>query len=334
MSDGRLVLLTGATGFLGGRLARRLAAAGWTLRCFVRAGSATVELERLGAEIVTGDIASAADLTAALTGAAVAYHLAAIYDVGVVDEAALERTNVGGTAAFLAAVAAAATPRAIYVSTTMALGPVPAGTIGDATHEHPGPYNSAYERTRAEAHRLAVAAQGRGLPLLIACPANVYGPGDAGPNGRFIADLLAGRVPGLLRSEAEFGYVHVDDVAEGLFRMAEQGRVGQTYVLSGEVRGFNGFAAAVAAAAGRRLPPLRLPLALARLTGRVLDPISRVTGLRFPVTREGVDTVAVGRYVYSHEAAGRDLGFEPRPLSAGLPETVGYFQERRRRGKV
>ncbi|MBI4544236.1 MAG: NAD-dependent epimerase/dehydratase family protein, partial [Gemmatimonadetes bacterium] len=261
-----------------------------------------------------------------LDGAEVAYHLAAAYEIGVVDERAMERANVGGTQAFLGAVEAAGTARAVYVSSTAALGPVPEGEGDEDTRYAPaGRYPSAYHRTKAAAHRLALEAQRRGLPLVIVCPAFVYGPGDHGPGGRFIADLLAGRVPGLLTRPAWFSYVHVDDVAQGLVLAGERGAPGAVYVLSGEHASLNEFAARVARLAGRRPPLLRFPVPLARLTGALLDVVSRATGLRFPITREGVDAVARHRWLHSHERATRELGWRPRPLAEGLPETVEWF---------
>ncbi|HEX7048679.1 MAG TPA: NAD-dependent epimerase/dehydratase family protein [Longimicrobiales bacterium] len=331
MAHGRRVFLTGATGFIGTRLARRLAADGDRLRCLVRADSDTAELERLGAERIEGDITDAAALVRGLDGVELAYHLAAIYDVGVVDERAMTRTNVEGTRAFLDAVARAGTPRAVYVSTTAALAPVTDGE-GDENTEYPpdARYPSAYHRTKAEAHRLARAAQRDGLPLIIACPAYVYGPGDRGPGGRFLMDLLAGRMPGLLARPGWFSYVHVDDVVEGLILAAERGVPGETYVLSGEHCSVNDFAARAAALAGRRPPRLRFPVPLARLTGTALDAIGRRTGMRFPISRESVDVAAELRWLHSNAKAGRELGWTPRPLADGLPETIAWFANHRR----
>ncbi len=195
MADRRLVFLTGATGFIGTRLARRLAEGGAGLRCLVRPTSRTGELERLGAELFVGETWDEAAVARGLAGAELAYHLAGYYDIGVVDAAAMRRTNVEGTRVFLAAIEGAGTARVVHVSTTVALGPVAAGE-GDEGSEHGPRFTSEYERTKTAAHRLAVAAQRRGLPVVIVAPANVYGPGDEGPNGRFVKDLLAGRIPG------------------------------------------------------------------------------------------------------------------------------------------
>ncbi len=324
-SPRRRYFLTGATGFIGSRLARRLLGRGERVRIWARPGSRTEALERLGAEVVRGDLLDVEGLTGALAAADVACHLAAIYDVGVVDAAALERTNVGGTRAFLDAVERAGTPRALYVSTSVALGPVAVGA-GDESTRHGPHYYSTYERTKTEAHRLAQAAQARGLPLIIVCPANVYGPGDQGPNGRYIRDLLRGRVPGLPRDPAWFSYVHVDDVVEGLLLAADRAPLGSTYVLSGEDRSLNDFTQEVARLAGVRPLRLRFPAALVRITGTLADAISRLTGWKLAVTRENADTAAGHRWLHSHERATRELGWEPRSLAEGLPETIAWFR--------
>lgn len=329
--DGRRsYFLTGATGFIGSRLVRRLLAQGVAtrVRVWARPTSRTAELEQLGVEVVRGDLLDVAGLARALAGVDVAFHLAAHYDVGLVDAAAMERTNVGGTRAFLAAVERAGTPRVLYVSTTAALGPVPETVEGDEDTQHGSRYVCVYERTKTEAHRLALAAQARALPLIVVCPAMVYGPGDEGPNGRYIRDLLRGRVPGMPRHPSWFSYVHVDDVVEGLLLAAERAPPGSVYVLSGEHRSLNDFTKEVARLAGVRVPLLRLPTIAVRLTGSVMDAVSRVTGWRLPVTRENADFSVVGRVLHSHERATRELGWRPRALAAGLPETVAWFRGR------
>ncbi|MGH7477517.1 MAG: NAD-dependent epimerase/dehydratase family protein [Longimicrobiales bacterium] len=327
-----LVFLTGATGFIGSRLARQLTERGHRLRCFARPSSDTGPLHELGADVVTGELTDGGVLARAMHGARLAFHLAAIYDVGVVDASAMHRTNVEGTRAFLNAAGRARVARAVYVSTTVALGPAEDG-MADPREAGRGPFRSAYEATKAEAHSLARAAQQRGLPLVIVCPAYVYGPGDEGPGGRFIRDLLRRRVPGLLRDPAWFSFVHVDDVVDGLLRAAEVGRIGECYVLGGEACSINDYAARVAAHAGRRAPRLRFPIRLARLTGSALDRIAGLTGLQFPISRENVDTVGRHRWVHPQASAVRDLGWAPRPLSAGLPPTVDWFQGQLRRSR-
>jgi dihydroflavonol-4-reductase len=321
VSPGRRAFVSGATGFIGRRLAPLLTQHGYQLNCLVRPTSDTRALQSLGADLVEGDVADAAALDRGLRGADVAYHLAGSYDIGTVDAAAMRHANVEGTRAFLAALERAGTPRAVYASTTLALGPIARG-LGDEASRSDGRYRSIYEHTKVEAHRLALEAQRGGKPLIIVCPAFVYGPGDKGPAGRFIADLLHGRVPGLLRQPAWFSFVHVDDVARGFVLAGERGRTGEAYVLSGESCDMNTFAARVCALASKRPPRLRFPNGLARLTGLALDPISRLTPLRFVITREGVDTTGRLRWLHSAEKAKRELGWQARGLAEGLVGTV------------
>jgi dihydroflavonol-4-reductase len=327
MATGKTVFLTGATGFIGGRLARRLVARGDRIRCLVRSEARGASLRALGAELVIGDVTDQEVLEQAVRGCNLAYHLAAIYDIGVVDEQALERINVMGTAAFISAVERSGVPRAVYTSTTVALGPT-GEQASERVIEYEGPYPSHYHRTKATAHRIAREAQERGVPVIITCPAFVYGPGDNGPGGRFISDLLHGRVPALLTDPAWFSYVHVDDVVEGLLLVGERGEIGAIYVLSGEPQSMNEYAARVGRLAGRRLPVLRFPSLLAKSTGALLDVLARVSGLRFAITREGIATTAKSYWLHSHERATREFGWRPRSLEEGLPETVAWFQTR------
>ncbi|MGQ0562861.1 MAG: NAD-dependent epimerase/dehydratase family protein [Gemmatimonadota bacterium] len=223
-----MIYITGATGFIGTRVAKRLLARGERVRCLVRSRERGTTLEQLGAELLEGDAADRAAHERGLRNATAAIHLAAIYELGLVDAAALERTNVAGTRAFLAALEQSRTPRAVYTSTTVALGPT--GADPEPRDAYDPPYHSVYHRTKAEAHKLARDAQSRGLPLVIVCPSFVYGPGDRGPAGRFIDDLLQRRVPALLGAPGWFSYVFVDDVADGIVAALDRGTPGEVYI--------------------------------------------------------------------------------------------------------
>lgn len=313
--------MTGATGFIGGRLARALLARGYRLRCLVRAPERATELAGLGAELIVGDAADVAVVRRGLAGARFACHLAGTYDLGRVDQAAMEHVNVAGTRAFLDALRTAVVERALYTSSTAALGP--AADVGTDDDVYRGPYPSIYHRTKTEAHHLAVAAQQDGAPLVIICPALVYGPGDEGPSGRYVRDVLRHRVPGLSTRPAWFSYAHVDDVADGMVAALERGRNGATYVLSGEHASVNDFTKRIARLAGTWAPPLRVPPFMIRLTGSLMDAAGKLVGRRLPISRELAETAATGaRWVHSHERASRELGYAPRLLDEGLPGTV------------
>jgi nucleoside-diphosphate-sugar epimerase len=320
------VFLTGATGFIGRHLAAALTARGHRLRCLVRSPDSASALIALGAELVVGDAADEGALAEGMRGAAVAWQVAGRYDLGRVDAAAMEHVNVAGTRAFLSVLRRSAVGRGIHVSSTAALGPVVAGE-GNEQSEYHGPYPSVYHRTKTEAHHMALAAQADGVPVTVVCPALVYGPGDEGPSGRYVRDLLRHRVPGLSTRPAWFSYAHVGDVVQGMIEAGIRRDVSGTYVLSGEHATVNRFTAMIVALAGTWGPPLRIPPALVRATGSVLDLVSRVSGVRLPISRELADVAATGeRWVHSHARATAELDYRPRSLAEGLPETVRSVQ--------
>lgn len=324
--------MTGASGFIGGRLARALDARGYRLRCLVRAPERAAQLAMLGAELLVGDAADEEVQRRGMASARYAIHLAGTYDLGLVDEAAMTRVNVAGTRAFLEALRRSEVERAIYTSTTMALGPA-RDAEGGEDDVNAGPYVSVYERTKTEAHRLALEAQRNGASLIIVCPALVYGPGDNGPSGRYVQDVLRRRVPGLSLEPAWFSYVHVDDVADGMVAALERGRIGTTYVLSGEHVSANDYTKRIAKLGGTWAPPLRVPAAMVRAMGSVMDAIGRRLGVRLPISRELADTAGTGvRWVHSHARATAELDYHPRTLDEGLPETVRDAQVRIGRG--
>jgi len=321
MSGTRRVFMTGATGFIGRRVAARLADRGDRLVCLIRNRGRAGALKAGGADLIEGDVADPAAVSRGVEGADAAIHLAGLYDVGVVDRAAMRRTNVDGTRVFLEALARAGVARAIHISSTAALGPSKDGA-GAVDVEWTGPYPSVYHATKAEAHRLARAARMEVPGLMIVCPAFVFGPGDPGPGGRFIADLVHGRVPGLLTRPGWYSWVHVDDIAEGIVLALDRGTPGSIYALTGEQASINDFAIRVSKLAGRRPPPLRMPAGLALGLGSVLDAVSRLTGARFTISRESVMTSAGLRWLHDAESTRRDLSWSARPIDEVLAGVV------------
>ncbi|MCI0436087.1 MAG: NAD-dependent epimerase/dehydratase family protein [Gemmatimonadetes bacterium] len=325
----RRVFLTGATGFIGRRLARTVAERGDDLKCLVRSPARSRPLEELGAELIAGEITDAIALARGLGNADIAIHLAGVYDLGPGNVREMERINVAGTRCFLEEAARVGAPRLLHISSAIVFGPQDGtGSVGDDAWI--GPYPSAYHRTKAEAHQAARRAQGRGLPVTIVCPAYVYGPGDDGPNGRFIRNLLRGRLPALLAEPATFSYVHVDDIVSGILALAEHDATSSTHILGGEAATLNAFAEQAAALAGRRAPRLRLPVWTVRATGMALDVVSRITRKRFSISRESVDATARHNWAPDYTATRRALDWQPRPLAEGLPPTVQWFISERK----
>jgi nucleoside-diphosphate-sugar epimerase len=315
--------VTGATGFIGGRLARRLRERGDEVVALVRSRSRAGELERLGCELVEGDLADADALARGVHGCDAAFHAAAQYRVGIrpSEAAAMRAVNVAGTERVLDAAAAAGVSRIVYVSTVNAFGDTK-GRVVDETYERPGAdFVSVYDETKYLAHRAARDRIAAGAPILIALPGAVYGPGDTSQIGEQIRRAQAGTLRYVTFPSLGCSAVHVDDVAAGLELIHDRGRVGESYVLGGELTTMRALIAAAAAAAGRRPPRLTMPTPLVRLTAPIAPLLGPRLGLP-PNLRELVAASDGVTYWASDAKARRELGYSPRELATGLRETA------------
>ncbi len=214
--------LTGATGFIGGELARQLCAAGHEVKALVRNPAKATDLADLGVELVTGDLDDAAALDRLLEGADGLFHVAGWYRVGESDTSIGRRVNVDGTRNALAAAQRAGTAKVVYTS-TLAVNSDTGGQVRDETYRHTGPHLSTYDATKAEAHAIAEGFAAAGLPVVIVMPGAVYGPGDTAQTGGLIEQVVAGGRPAAPRGGGRLDWSHVADVAHGHVLAMEQG---------------------------------------------------------------------------------------------------------------
>ncbi len=169
-------LVTGATGFIGGHLARRLVSEGYAVRCLVRATSDTSALEPLGVEIVVGDLTDPPSVASAIEGAAYVLHCGALVsDWATAKE--VRRVNVDGTRTLMTAATAAPVRRVVHFSTTDVYG-YPGYGATDETHQATR-FRNWYAQTKLEAEaEVRRAAERSGLDVVILRPSTVYGPGS------------------------------------------------------------------------------------------------------------------------------------------------------------
>lgn len=310
--------MTGATGFLGGELARQLLASGHDVVALVRdPGRATDLLDR-GVELVLGDLDDSAALDRLLAGADGFFHVAGWFKHGRREHETLRRVNVTGTRNALEA-AMRAGVRTVYTSTT-AINSDTRGAVHDETYVHRGPWVTEYDRTKAEAHRIAEEYAARGLPLVIVMPGAIYGPGDTGSTlGQLTRQLIRGR-PVLGPRDGAISWAHVEDVAHGHVLAMERGRVGESYVLAGERASYAEALGLVAREAGRR-GPILLPNRLVRAVATAVEPVERLVPVPQPLTAEAA-RAGMGTYFGDSTKARTELGWTSRPLREGMVETV------------
>jgi dihydroflavonol-4-reductase len=284
----RRVYLTGASGFIGGHVAKAL-----------REGGAEVVDERV-------DLLDAAGLARVMEGCDALVHVAALYSYDASPEL-LERVNVDGTRCVLGAAASAGVSRVVVTSTAGTCGPVP----GRAATEEDAPpaweLSVPYKRTKLEAERLALDAG-----AVVVNPTAPVGSGDLRPTptGRMVAGVAHGRVRGYLAGTG-LNVVDVRDVGVGHVLALEHGRPGERYLLGGENLPLRELFARIADTAGVPRPRIRVPYAVARAAAAV-----RL------VNRHEVRLARLPMY-FSSEKAERELGYRARPVEGALTRAVG-----------
>jgi nucleoside-diphosphate-sugar epimerase len=316
--------MTGATGFIGGRLAHRLRERGDEVVCLVRNPDKAADLKKAGCTIVEGDLRDQAAIRKAMEGAEVVYHVAADYRIGIKADKIpeLEDANVGGTQRVLDAAVDAGARRILYVSTAAAFGNT-RGEVVDETREHPGDsYTSTYERTKVEAHRLAVERAREGAPVIIVQPTSVYGKGDRSVTGQIIADAARGKLPAVSFPKMGLTMVHVDDVVDGIIAAVEKGKPGESYILGGDRTTMRELVDTAAKVAGRKPPKLNMPTPLIKSMIPVAPLATKAMGLP-PNLKELISSSDGVTFWTRHDKAERELGYRPRDLETGLKQTVG-----------
>ena len=322
-----LNLVTGATGFVGSAVARALLARGRRVRVLARPNSDRRNLAGLAVEIAEGAMEDPCSLARAVAGCRYVYHVAADYRIWVPDPAPMFRANVDGTRDLLTAALEAGAERVVYTSSVATLGLVPGGSADEETPSSLDDMIGPYKRSKFAAEEVArELARKRGLPVVIVNPSTPVGPGDIKPTptGRLIVEAARGQMPAFV--DTGLNIVHVDDVAEGHLAAAENGRIGERYILGGENMALAEILAEVAQTAGRRPPRLRVPHSVLFPVAVGAELAARVTGRDPFVTLDGVRMSRKKMY-FSSEKASRELGYRSRPAREAIADAVGWFRE-------
>jgi nucleoside-diphosphate-sugar epimerase len=308
-------LVTGATGFVGGRLAARLRERRDEVVALVRDPARAGPLRDLGCTVVEGDLSSRAELASAMDGCDAVFHVAAIYRNGVPrskrDE--LYAANVTGTENVLDAAVDAGVARIVYVSSNVAFGDTNGEVVDEAYEPPDGRYVSLYHETKALAHRAARERIARGAPVVIVQPGGIYGRGDHTQLGGFLERGVRGKRVILPFGSVGLNWVFVDDVVEGILLAHDRGRVGESYVLGGEIATLRVAVERAFAAGGHPVRIVPVPTWGVRLA----TPLGPLLGLSVSDLVSASDGVT---YWGRDDKARRELGYTPRDLVSGLRE--------------
>lgn len=320
-------LVTGASGFVGSHVARKLVAAGVPVRVMVRRGSPRTALEGLPITFVEGDLRDPASLRAAVQGCRHLYHVAADYRLWARRPQELYESNVTGTVNMLTAARDAGVERIVYTSTVGALGYPVNGR--PSTEETPVSIDSMighYKRSKflaeAEARKLAQA----GCPIVIVNPSTPVGSWDLKPTptGQMIVDYLNGKMPGYV--ETGLNLIDVEDVAEGHLLAMQHGRLGERYILGGRNLMLAEILTILARISRRPVPRAKIPWAVAYGAACVSTGVAWCTGRAPTIPLEGV---RMARKIMFFDAgkAVRELGLPQQPVEQALEKAVRWFRD-------
>ena len=313
-----MILVTGATGFVGSRLVRDLVAGGAAVRVLRRPTSRLDLLGTAAREVqhAFGDVTDPASVRDAADGVEAVYHCAAAVAFGPAARRRLRDVNVRGTAAVVDAALDAGVQRLVHTSSIAALGRPerPGGVLDEAAVWTASRSNTAYAASKRDAELEVLRGEAEGLDAVTVLPALVFGPGArAGEGtGRIVARVAGGGVP--LAPPGGTAVVDVADVAAGLRAACERGGTGERYVLAAESLSWTAILGTLARALGTAPPRGTVPPALLRLAGALAEAGGAVTRSEPALTRATARNAAE-THRYANDKAVRDLGLAFRPFA-------------------
>lgn len=313
--------VTGATGFIGGRVVRLLRAEGHEVSAVVRNPTAADELVATGTTLYPGDVIGKETMRVAMAGVDGVFHLAGWYKVGARQREEAQRVNVDGTRNVLELVRELNIPRCVYTS-TLAVFSDTHGRLVDETYCFAGRHLSEYDRTKAAAHDVARAMIGDGVPVVIVQPGMNYGPGDTSMVRTMLLQYLNRRLPAVPKRTA-YCWAHVDDTARAHVLAMERGRIGESYIIAGPSSTLEAVLRLAEELTGIPAPPIVPPEILAGLS-HVMRFIERIVSVPESYASETLRVMAGATYLGSSAKAARELGFTARPLEVGLQETLRH----------
>jgi dihydroflavonol-4-reductase len=272
-----------------------------------------------------------AQMTVQMNGAEAVIHAAGSYRIGIKpsERDAMWDANVGATERILDAAVAAGAKRIVYVSTANVFGDT-RGQLLDETFKRDEKlgFVSWYDETKYRAHRAAEERIKSGAPIVIVMPTQVYGPNDHSQASQLLDDAFHGKLRTVPFPSGGLAWVHVHDLADGIVAALDKGRVGESYVLSGDPHRIGESMRIAARLADRRPPTFNAPTRLLELVAPINDRLGGLPGLPGNL-REAIAAGEGVTYWAKHDKATAELGFRPRSLEQGIVDTWGKPADQR-----
>ncbi len=321
-----MILVTGATGFVGNHVARALLKRGESVRLLVRKTSNLSWLAGLKYETAVGDLRDRASLDAAVKGCAMLFHVAADYRFDVSDPTDVYRSNVEGTRDLLVAGGNAGVKRIVYTSTVGCIGLIKGGVGTESTPVSLELMVGTYKRTKFQAEQVALELAAKGLPIVIVNPTAPIGEydGKPTPTGEMIVRFLKRKMPAVI--DTGLNLIDVRDCAEGHVLAAEKGRVGERYILGCRNMTLMEICQALGKISGLPPPTRHIPYAIAYTAGWFNTKFSLLFGKTPTISLEGVRMARKRMWVDCSKAV-KELNLPQTPPEEALARAVAWYRE-------
>ena len=320
------VLVTGATGFVGSHLTRRLLDDGHEVSILVRPTSNYYRPELAGAQVCTGDVTDRSSVYKAVYGVDTVYHLAAIFRKAKFPDSVYWDTNYGGTYNILEACADSGVRRLVHCSTVGVLGHIQNPPADETAPYSPG---DVYQRSKCEAEQEVLNFNKTGkLSAVVIRPAGVYGPGDT--RWLKLFKSIAHKRFAMLGSGKTFIHmVYISDLVNAFLLAAESPNAPGRVYIAGDERyvTLNEVASTIANAVGVRTPWAHFPVGPVRFASGICEDICRALGVEPPIFRRRVDFFVKSR-AFDISRAKSELGYSPKVhLDEGVSQTAAWYKE-------
>ncbi len=321
--------ITGATGYIGTQLAKKIARQGHVVHALYRSETKTRDLKnRENIRLFPGDIMNKDSLAEAVAGCDGVFHVAAFAKPWHKDPQTFFELNVKGAENVFHASQKAGVGRVVFTSTAGVISPSN-GQPSDEKTPRTVPLSTQYEKSKAHAEELAFKLNNQSMEIVTVNPSRVYGPGllsDSNGVTRMIKLYADGKfrfLPGDGRSIGN--YVFIDDVVDGHIKAMEQGRGGERYILGGENASFIDFFRTLSEVMEKEVRLFKLPIPIMHAAARLMEIRANLTGAPPLITPPFVK-----KYLYnwdlSSAKAKNELGYDPITLERGLTETVAWLK--------
>lgn len=321
-------LVTGATGFLGSAVMRRLLTEGHEVRVLVREKSDLRNIKDFPVEIVMGDLRNHLSLERALTNCQNLFHVAADYRLWVPDPDTMYAINVEGTRTLMTVASQKNIERIVYTSSVATLGINADGS--PANEDTPTSLETKignYKRSKFLAEQLVTQLTHElSLPLVIVNPSTPIGPGDIRPTptGRLVLDALTARMPAYL--DTGLNIAHVDDIAHGHLLAFKKGKTGERYILGGDNLTLFQILKLIDEISGVSINRVKIPTNLMLPIAWCMEKVATFTHTEPRATLDSI-RMAKNQMFFSSEKAKQQLGYQHRPAFDAIRDAVNWFKD-------